>query len=141
MAKIGELAKDPHTGRMRVKVSEDDEQEVVVQWMEIRGLEFYHIPNGAALKSKVAKNGVRFSPEANRMKRLGVRKGISDLLILTVPPRRPTAPGAWLEMKMIDGSAEPEQRHFSERRRAQGWPVCIARGANEAIAFLISLGY
>lgn len=135
------LCLDPHTGRMRPRIDEDAEQEVVVQWLERRGVECHHSPNGGARPSKIDKKGNRYSVEGQKLKRLGTRPGFSDLIILDPPPKVPGAPGAFIEMKALDGDATEEQLAFMRRREAQGWPCCIARGANVAIAFLINLGY
>jgi len=141
MKRAVKLCLDPHTGRMRPRIDEDAEQEVVVEWLERRGVEFHHSPNGGARPSKVDKNGRRYCNEGAKLKRLGTRPGFSDLIILDPPPKLPGAPGAFIEMKALDGDATEDQVKFLERRAAQGWATCLARGANVAIAFLTNLGY
>ena len=159
MKHAAKLCLDPHTGRMRPRIDEDAEQEVIVEWLERRGVEFHHSPNGGARPSKVDKAGRRFCVEGQKLKRLGTRPGFSDLIILDPPPKwspKECAPtcigcdegepsmmgcqrppmGAFIEMKALDGDATPDQVAFMKRREAQGWPCCIARGANVAIAFL-----
>ena len=61
MTRPAKLHMDPHNGRMRPLIPEDAEQEVVVQWLERRGVEFHHSPNGGARPSKVDKKGNRYS--------------------------------------------------------------------------------
>lgn len=141
MAKIGELAKSKYTGRMELKLKEDDEQFVVVEYLQRRGWEVHHSPNGGKRPSKVDGKGRTYSNEGKKMQKLGTLPGFHDLIILDPPPKFPASPGTFIEMKMIDGSASKEQKEFGERRKRQGWQVCICYGAKHALDFLKGLGY
>jgi hypothetical protein len=66
---------------------EDDEQIALVEWVDrwrgqVPELEmFAAIPNGGKRTHQVGKDGKRFSIEAARLKRMGVRAGYPDLLL------------------------------------------------------------
>jgi hypothetical protein len=141
MAKIGELAKSKYNGRMELKLKEDDEQFVVVEYLQLRGWEVHHSPNGGKRPSKIDAKGRTYSNEGKKMQKLGTLPGFPDLILLDPPPNFPASPGTFIEMKMIDGTASKEQKEFVERRLRQGWKACIAYGATHALDFLKSLGY
>lgn len=141
MAKIGEIVKSRFSGRFELKVSEDEEQFVVVEYLQRRGWEIHHSPNGGKRPHKVDKKGTRYSNEGKKMQKLGTLPGFHDLIILDPPPKFPGAPGTFVEMKTIDGSASKEQKEFKERRIQQGWKAEVCYGANHALAFLQGLGY
>lgn len=82
--------------------------------------EIFAVPNG----------GDRHPAVAAKLKAEGVRKGVSDYLLL-VP--RGTFHGMALELKRVEGSGlEPEQVEFLERCRARGYHATWARGAEAA---------
>lgn len=64
---------------------EDEEQEALVRWAihherKWPQLALLHaIPNGGSRSAKVGANGKRFSPEAARLKRQGLKPGVPDL--------------------------------------------------------------
>lgn len=103
----------------------------VVQHLTLRGvpgLVFIHVPQGNKLGGKRTKTGVPL--QAIRNKRLGVRKGASDLLL-------------WhgghayaLELKTTDGRPRDSQRRFISDMIAAGAYADFARGIDEALATL-----
>ncbi len=104
-----------------------------MRWLDLRGWLFCHVPNG----------GKRNKLEAVLLARMGVRAGVSDLLIFSPPPRRPGRVGTALEMKAPKGPKQgtPAQREWLERLDAVGWCTLTCRGAGDAIAALTALGY
>lgn len=112
--------------------TEDAEQQVVVQWLELHRLHFTHIPNG----------GWRHVATARRLKSLGVKPGVPDLLVFERPPARPDAPGVAIEMKRSRGGrVSEEQERWLAHLERQGWVVAVCHGADEAIELLQSLGF
>lgn len=112
--------------------SEEQEQRVVVRWLELHGVLFCHVPNG----------GSRRRVEAAIFRGLGVQPGVPDLLIFDPPPAAPDRRGTALEMKRRKGGRLTDlQRRWLEALQARGWYAAVCHGADEALAVLQRLGY
>jgi hypothetical protein len=110
---------------------EDDEQMALFDWAFRRANSGYltrlllHIPNG----------GYRRPQEAVRLKRLGVRAGVPDILL---PVPRNEFHGLWIEMKrpIVKGeskpSVSPEQKHWLRELESQGYMTGVCYGWIEA---------
>lgn len=83
------------------------------RWPELAML--IHIPNG----------GHRSKATAGRLKALGVKRGVHDLLL---PVPRGVWFGAWCEMKRIGGKPTDEQLEWRALMRAQGYRAEIIEG-------------
>lgn len=81
---------------------------------------FLHIPN----ESK------RTVTYGSLLKRMGMRKGASDLFIAL--PRKDYH-GAWIELKTIKGKPTPAQIDFLEDMDEQGYFTKVVNGFDEAI--------
>ena len=98
---------------------EHDEQVVVCEYLDMRHVCYFAVPNG----------GSRHKVEAKRMKRAGVKSGVPDLIL---PGHRIA-----VEMKRTSGSkTSPEQLEWVDKLRLMGWRVYIATGATDAIGWL-----
>jgi len=112
--------------------TEDTEQLAVVAWCEgyavadERARLLLHVPNG----------GSRHIVEASKLRRLGVRAGVPDLLLpVAVAPYH----GLWIEMKRRKGGLVSAAQHgWIDALRAEGYAVAVARGADEAIDTIIA---
>lgn len=112
--------------------TEDTEQLAVIAWCEgyaladARARLLLHIPNG----------GSRHIVEASKLRRLGVRAGVPDLLLpVAVAPYH----GLWIEMKRRKGGLVSAAQHgWIDALRAEGYAVAVARGADEAIDTIIA---
>lgn len=106
--------------------SEDEEQIVLVEYLEQRGFKFTAIPNHTY--------NPNFSQQRKNYK-LGLRKGLCDMLIVL-----PGAGLLFIEMKRTKGSTtSPEQRSWVEALNAlPGTAAHICKGAQEAIAVVES---
>lgn len=111
--------------------AEDLEQKALCQWLDLKGIYYFAVPNG----------GKRSKIEAAIMKSLGVKPGVPDLLIITPPPICPQAKGVAIEMKSKTGRLSPQQKVWLQRLDASGWCVTVAYGWDEARTFLEGLGY
>ncbi|QSX32483.1 VRR-NUC domain-containing protein [Shewanella avicenniae] len=118
---------------------EDEHQICLIKWARIRRLPqisgvirgstiadyLIHIPNG----------GSRNKAEAARFKRMGVKAGVSDLLLAI-----PTAAnhGLWVELKAPYTSSKdknypsPEQREWVEKMNQAGYRAIVCWGWHEA---------
>lgn len=114
---------------------EDDIQEAVAQHLRSRGMPgvvWWHSPNGSKLGGKRTKSGVPL--QAIRLKRLGVRSGVSD--IIAYHNKEAFA----LELKAPGGRATVEQLEFLSEWRAAGGHGIVAEGFEEAIRCLEAWG-
>lgn len=64
------------------------------------------------------------------LKKMGMRKGVSDLLIAY--PRHGYH-GAWIELKTLKGKPTPEQKIFLDDMEAQGYYTKITYGLDDAL--------
>ena len=112
--------------------NEDIEQLAVVRYLEMKGVNFFHVPNG----------GLRNVMVAKKLKAQGVKAGVPDIIITDAPPYHHTAPGAAIEMKRVKGGFVSEnQKEWLQHLENRGWCCKVAKGANEAIEFLKSIGF
>lgn len=125
---------------------EDEEHETVADWLTAKGVEFHHSPNGGKRpqSTKEGKDGkpITYSVEAQKLKRMGTKAGFPDILIIDRPPRYPEAPGAVVEMKRRKGGTlSADQKKMLGKFAARGWRTFVAKGADQAIAWLQEQGY
>ena len=116
--------------------AEDLEQVAVIAWADTH-LDLYpevaylfHVPNG----------GLRAKTTAIRLKLMGVRRGISDLILL-VP--RGGFHGLLIELKIMDGAGRKsrvskEQKAFISFEQRQGYCAVICYDRFEAIRTIIA---
>ena len=113
-------------GRIQITGSEDDEQQKVIRWAQLMcrtypdlGL-LYHVPNG----------GSRNRAEAAKLKRMGVRAGVPDLVL---PSPRGGYAGLYIEMKVGANRPSKEQKEWLEMLANRGYKTLVCYGGNEAI--------
>jgi hypothetical protein len=112
--------------RKRPRHIEDDHQLALFKWARmanIKGVQvadyLIAIPNG----------GKRNAREAGRMKAMGVKAGVSDMLL---PIPRGHYHGLWIELKAPDGRVSPEQKAWIEKMVMQGYSARVCFGWEEA---------
>jgi hypothetical protein len=81
-----------------------------------------HIPNGGSRAHKINKYGRQYSPEAQRFKLMGVRAGVSDLL-LAYP--NVDSHGLWIEIKSEGGKLTENQKEFLNAMGAINYKYAI----------------
>lgn len=117
-----------HTPRPRLEASEATIHEAVVGHLRIRGqlgVPWFHVPNGE----------MRDPVTAAKLKRMGVRPGVPDLLLLIGGRLH------GLELKRERGGAvSPEQVAMHDELTAAGAIVATARGIDEALGLLEQWG-
>ena len=104
---------------------EDSEQIKLFQWAELQSGKYpelrwmYHIPNG----------GSRNKLEACKLKRMGVRSGVSDVFL-------PMPKGGWcglyIEMKAGKGKPTKNQLEFITAMLKQGYAAQVCTGFEAA---------
>lgn len=116
-------------GRIQLTGSEDEEQQKVIYWTELMSNAYpdlqmlYHVPNG----------GSRNRVEAAKLKRMGVRAGVPDL-VLPVP--RNGYAGLYIELKVGENRPSKNQKNWLEKLALQGYKAVACYGGNEAIEIL-----
>jgi hypothetical protein len=104
--------------------SEDDEQVLFVTWLDKRNLLYCAVPN----------QGRRDFVYACKLKRMGVKAGIQDVLIFEP---RGQYHGCAVELKRKKGGVVSEhQSYWQEALTKKGWLAVICKGADEAIAIM-----
>lgn len=104
-----------------LRLSEDEIQMQIVQWLTIMGIVCFHIPNE------------RSSSVANMMKlkRLGLLPGVSDLEIWV--PIKTGIRTVYMEVKRHDGRQSVNQKAFQAMCEKAGHPYHVVRSLDEAI--------
>lgn len=106
---------------------EDREQINVVTWFKYSYRKFkddiHHIANQRQCSIQ----------RGRQLKKMGVTKGISDLLI-AVP--RNNKCGLWLELKTAKGRLSKEQQLFLERKNKMGYVAVAAWGQDAAMRII-----
>ena len=108
------------------------EQSKVATWLDRTGVLWCHVANER-------NTGMR---EGVRLKAHGVKKGVPDILVFSVPPGCQYR-GIAIELKRTKGAgsrASPEQKEWLERLGECGWAARVCYGHEEAISWLESLG-
>lgn len=112
--------------------TEQEEQRVVAQWLDLHGILWTHPPLG----------GYRRRIEAAILHGLGARSGVPDVLIFDRPPLHPEYVGTAIELKRRNGGRPTtSQKEWLENLRKRGWYTAVCWGSGEAIDLLERLGY
>lgn len=99
--------------------TEEIEQRIFVQWLEIKKLKFTAIPNSTYTKSIQQKM---------KNKYMGLRAGLPDLLVIV------SNQVIWIEMKRVKGGVvSATQKAWIEALNDAGTPAYVCAGADEAI--------
>lgn len=124
---------------MSRRSEEDDIQLSVAQTLDAINATWCHVPNG----------GKRDLLEAKKLKRLGVKPGVPDILIFDPPPaspvcshcHNPIARGTFIELKTDKGVTSDEQHEWIRRLIDRRWAGGIGVGIDETLENLKKLGY
>ena len=110
---------------------EDDEAVALISWRDLHAKRYPEL----ALLIAIQNGGKRNVREAARLKRMGVRAGVSDYLlpVATWEPSAATGPrlgsmGLWLELKAGTGKPTPSQLEWLRLMREQGYATQVCTG-------------
>jgi hypothetical protein len=102
-------------------MSEDAHQIALMSWMQL-ALKMrpqlamaFHVPNG----------GSRNKIEAAKLKRMGVKRGVPDVVLMVA---RGGFHGMCIELKSLTGRTSPEQKDWIERLTAEGYLALVCKG-------------
>lgn len=109
----------------------------VLAWRKAPGVVFFHPPNEAKRASfKSQRTGRVVCIEGAILKRMGTRRGVSDLCF-SIPPNGRFAA---LELKAPGEKPTPDQRDFIEEIKASGGLADWADSVEKAVAILKAWG-
>lgn len=94
-------------------------------------LEWLHVPNGGKREkrqrySQRQQRMITFSPEAQKLQRMGVRRGAWDLWF-----QLPKGRYGWIELKTDEGELSDEQEDFGIRIAAHGGGRAVCRSVEQ----------
>ena len=110
--KIGEF--QPYIG------SEDNFQKSVARYLDAKGVLWFHCPNG----------GSRNIAEAAKLKAMGVKPGIPDILVLE---KRHFYSGLAIELKVGKNKCTDHQEEMQRHFFARNWRVIVCYSLDHAI--------
>ena len=104
------------------------------RWMN-PGWRFTHIPSGEHRDHRIGRNGKRYSPTGNRLKRMGLIPGWPDFVFAG-----PVAHVAWLELKRKKlGRISDAQDDIGTHLKACGFHFLTTDDVGEAVRWLQQL--
>lgn len=118
-------------------MNEHDEQALVIAWAEREAALYpelnllFAVPNGAKLPYAKDRRGRRYSPQAQKLKKEGLRAGVPDLCL---PVARQGFHGLFIEMKIGKNKPSAAQVAFLDELARQGYYATVCWGAVDAIA-------
>ena len=107
-------------------VTEAQHQEALFQWWGVVHRK-YGLPECALLH--IPNEGKRSVAAAMKLKRQGLRKGVSDILLCAHAGKWH---GLWIELKRMGGRATDEQIAFIDAMRECGYDGAVCYGWDEA---------
>lgn len=118
---------------------EAQEAIVLASWMRMNDLDFCHVPNEAK----------RSYAASAALKAQGLMSGVPDYLVFTTPPNAQGVRGVAIELKRSHlsnrkgGGLSEAQIDWLKRLNSSqcDWLARVCYGAEEAISWLIELGY
>jgi hypothetical protein len=112
---------------------EREEQAVLAQYLDARGVLWFHPPNEGKRKAWIGA----------KMKTQGLKSGVPDVLIFErwydkdAPTERATGFGLAIELKrQAGGNASQAQYDWLVALQRRGWKAVVCHGATEAITWL-----
>lgn len=112
---------------MTPRSGETAEHIKLASFLDAVGAHWCHVPNG----------GSRNVVEATKLKRMGVKPGVPDILIFDRPPLQPEACGIAIELKAIRGKLREAQTFWLNGLRERGWLAYVCYSAQEAKELLL----
>jgi hypothetical protein len=103
----------------------------LAEYLDWLNVVWFHCPNEGRRDIRTAVN----------LKRMGLKAGVPDILILHRVPGNPNIRGIAIEMKREKGGVVSlAQAQFMAKLNEQGWATHVAKGFEDAVAFLRRIG-
>ena len=121
----------------RINPTEHQIQVAIVEWAYLHEIPF----NGLKLRDlliKIPNEGKRSQFIGNKMKKEGLRKGVSDLFLafptlVKYNKKLHKFCGLWIEVKSLHGVISKEQKLWAEIMMLVGYRVVLVRTVDEGI--------
>lgn len=110
--------------------SEDNLTKSVAKYLDARGVLYTHVANELKANVKVSSKGVRYSPTGNKLKEMGKKSGVPDMLIFEA---RKGFNGLAIELKVGRNTSSEAQIMWQERLRVNGWCVLESKSLIEVM--------
>ncbi|MHC4748268.1 MAG: VRR-NUC domain-containing protein [Planctomycetota bacterium] len=125
----------PYTDKVHGETTEHKEQVEIFRWA--RDMESYvpelallhAVPNGAKLPWRRNRAGKRYSPEAMRLIKEGLKAGVPDICL---PVPRDGYHGFYIELKVGSNKPTDKQKQWLVALAEQGYRVDVQYGAEAA---------
>lgn len=101
------------------KGTESQNQQLLIKWLRLKGILFYHIPN----------EGKRSIAQARWLRNMGLQPGMPDICI---PHARLGYHGLYIELKSEKGKLTKLQAWWLDVLSREGYLTCVAYGFDEA---------
>lgn len=112
--------------------TEEQEMRALAQWLDWHGILWAHPPQESP----------RHIAYARRLKAMGMRAGLPDVLVFDIPPAARQYSGVAIELKRrVGGRVSKTQETWLRQLDERGWYTRVCQGADEAIEVLERLGY
>lgn len=103
--------------------SEDDFQKRVALYLDYMHATYFHCPNG----------GSRYKGEGVKFKKMGVKAGVPDLIILD---QKKGFQGLAIELKVGTNNLTPSQIIWLEKLHKMGWCCWVTWSLDEVLALI-----
>lgn len=111
---------------------EEQDQQALAELLDSLRLLWCHVPN----------EGKRKPQYQAKLKRLGLKSGVPDVIIFDPPPNCHNAKGAAMELKRVKGGKlSSNQESWLAELKNNGWKTAVCKGLDEAINKLKEWGY
>ena len=116
----------------KILLTEEEEHEILAEKLDELELDWFHPPNG----------GFRDIKTARRLRRMGTKPGVPDIIIVTPPPAFPDRIGTVIELKRQDGGVVSDyQKDWLARFERHGWYTAVCPGYQSSMNVLRKCGY
>lgn len=116
--------------KSRNKISESDLQAMCAAWLDTKGLCWAHPTNEQKDPTALGK-----------AKKHGLKAGLPDILIFTVPPRFPNCRGVAIELKIKPNKLSAAQIHWQNALIACDWWALVCFDFSEFLQDMKRLGF
>lgn len=118
---------------------EEEDHIALAELLDYAKILYFHTPNELMVKGLPDKQKFRI---LNKMKKMGMKSGVPDLLILTRPSLLPNTRAVFLELKRRKGGkVTPKQQDWHDALAKEGFLVIVAHGFDEAVKKLENIGF
>ena len=118
---------------------EEDDHIALAELLDYAKILYFHPANELIVKGLPEKARWRI---LKKLKKMGMKPGVPDFVILTRPPNIPDARAVFLELKRREGGRiTPAQREWQQALVAEGCISVVARGFDDAVIRLSKMGY